>query len=404
MKRDATRASEATGDEALVVDQRPSRGSALGVRAMSADDLVALTEPDERLRVSLYLPVPRGSSRAKRGIQWKNLVRAVARQLAADGVPPGEVTSTLQAAADAFDHADNGGAQDGGWAYFADPRWSRAMHLPIRVPLLAVVGDRCRVAPLLPLLSYDDHYYVLGLSRDDLQLYAGTRVSLARVPLEGSSLGPLSTMPRERRPAGAFVADRGDSGSRGLLHGVGGTTEIDQQHDIVEYFRRVDAAVVDVLGSGSPPLILGGVGYLHALYRQVNSYPHLLDEGISGGLADLAPVQLHARTWPIAESALQHGQRRAIGRFKLLHGTGRTVTEPQAAAAAADEGRIEVLLVSVDTSGEAATSDVVVERLRGASLCVEAAIAATLRNGGAVHAVHPGQMPVPTPAAGVLRY
>lgn len=403
MKRGGTRAPEATVDAAPAVGRQPSRGSAPEVGSISPRELLTLTELDDQLRVSLYLPVPRGSPRAKRRIQWKNLVGAAARQLGADGMHDIEVDRTLQAAGPAFDHSGNGGGQDGGWVYFANPRWSRAMRVRIGVPHGAFIGDRCYIAPLLPLLSHQDRYFLLGLSRDDLQLFAGTRIGLAAVPLEGLPLGPLASMPRGRRPAGAFVAERGDSGFRGLLHGVG-ATEVDQQRNILEHFRRVDAAVGDLLQNEGPPLILGGVAYLHALYREVNSYPYLLDQGINGSLRDHAPAQLHALAWPIAEAAPHANRRQAIGRFRLLHGTGRTITEARAAAAAADEGRVEVLIVSVDTAGDAATSGVAVKRLSGPSLCVEQAITGTLRNGGAVHAVRPGRMPVPTALAAILRY
>jgi hypothetical protein len=392
-----------THDGAAGADPREvlsAPASAADVDSMSRRELLSLAERSDQSRVSLYLSTSSGSPSPKRRLEWTNLIRAAARQLRADGVPNADVDRTLQPAGHAFDRDGSDRARENGWVYFADTDWQRAMRVPVSVPRLAVAGDRCYIAPLVPLLARKEEYFLLELGPDDIRLYAGTRVHLVCVPLEGLALGPLASMPPRVGPARAFAADRGVS--RGFAYGIDVGTGFDERRSILEHFRRVDVGIHDMFRTDEPPLVLGGVAALCALYREVNSYPRLLDDGIDTGPRDLPPAQMHAVAWPIAELALQKSQRHAVGRFKLLQGSGRTLTDPHGIAIAAEQGRVETLILASDATNRAQESDKVV-RLGGRLLTLERAIAATLRAGGHVQVERIGRMPVPTTVAAILR-
>ena len=76
-------------------------------------------------------------------------------------------------------------------------------------------------------------------------------------------------------------APRGDGRQTAVFHGQGGAKE-NAKDDILEYFRQIDQGLHPVLRDERAPLVLAGVDYLHPIYRQANTYPHLLDQGLTG--------------------------------------------------------------------------------------------------------------------------
>ena len=366
------------------------------VRELSRTELLELTESGDGLRVSVYLKRSRESARTAQRIAWTNLLGSAERQLAANGLVGGEARCLLAPARRVIDGRH---AHARGIAFLGNARFSRAMSLAIQVPSMAVVGERCYLRPLLPLLESKVHYYVLGLSSDDVRLFAGDHELVKELALDGLPLAALASMPRSRRPAGAFVADRRSAGIRGVWHGVDGATDDVDKQRIVAHFREVDTAVKKILRNSGAPLVLGGVGYLHALYREVNSYPTLVPDGIIGGLGDMTPKQLHERAWPLVEPALHAERRDALARFAQLEGAGRTVSELSAAARMAENGRVDTLIVAaLDVASGSA------ETVHDDWMLLERAIAGTLRHGGTVHVVDGESMPTSTSLAGILRF
>src|SRR3954454_4857403 len=149
-------------DMAVAVNQRggsTEHRSEL-VYQLARQELLALADTDDAPLVSIYLSIPRVASLAAQRITWSNLVRAAERQLAADrfgGAEGGRILTPARGA------VDSRNTKARGLAYFAITRSSRALSVAIDVPTTVVVGDRCYLRPLLPLLEQKDNYFVLGL-------------------------------------------------------------------------------------------------------------------------------------------------------------------------------------------------------------------------------------------------
>ena len=359
------------------------------VRELTRRDLLSLADSGNAPRMSVYLATPRDSSLAALRIAWTDLMRSAERQLTVAGLVREEVRHLLVPARQVINAREDHAL---GLAWFASARFSRVLPLAIHVPTTAVIGDRWYLLPLLPLHG-PRNYYVLGLSRDDIRFFAGTPETLVELSLDGLPLAPLASMPRERPPAGAFAADRDGASIRAVWHRMGGAAaDIDKQR-IVAHFREVNAAVSKILGDSQAPLVLGGAGYLHAPYRGINSYPNLMHEGIIGGLRDMTTKELHDRAWPLVESTLRAERTEAVARFAELDGSGRTVSELSAAAGAADDGRLDALLVAAAE----------VAHLHDDWALLERAVVGTLRHGGTVCVLDNELMPTSTSLAGILK-
>src|SRR3712207_1024866 len=154
-------------------------------------------------------------------------------------------------------------------------------------------------------------------------------------------------MPRPRAPqVHAFLADRGGGGTRAVFHGVGRDSD-ERKTRALQHFRGIDRALRQVFeGGDQAPLVLAGVRYLQALYRAVNTYPHLLEHGIDGNPELMDREELHRRARALAEPQMRRGASDAIKRYHDLRGTGRTVSDPEEVLRAAAEGQVETLLVN----------------------------------------------------------
>lgn len=367
--------------------------------ALSAQDLIGLSEQRGGYRVSAFLTTPRAEAADRQDVRVSNLLRQAEQALRADGVPAAAAQRVLAPARRLLGHPRRSEQPADGLALFCEQGGIRQFRVPLRLPEMVAVGDRFLVRPLLPLLGAGGPFYVLALNQDEIRLWRGSRHSLQEMALDGLPLAVWLTMPRRRAQVHAFVADRGGAGGRAVFHGV----QDDHTPLILQHFRRVDRALRDVLPAGDVPLLLAGVRSTQALYRQVNTHPGLIGDGIDGNPRDTSPDQLHRVAWTLAEPVLRAGETTAAATYRELQGTGRTCTDATAICAAAEQGRIETLFVRTDAP--AGTPPVV--RLRAETGMVDhrdSAAVAALRHNGAVYAVPRDRMPETVPMAAILRY
>ena len=299
---------------------------------------------------------------------------------------------------------------------FMAPQIFRAYRVPLTMEELVVVGQHFHIKPLLPLLSGDGHFFVLALSQKAVRLLQGTRFSINEVELQGVPQGVAEALRyddvekrghhypgSQGRPAGGVSPLSG--------HGVGIEDATHEPHDpILRYFQQVDAGLRAFLRDEHAPLVLAGVEYLLPIYRRANTYPYLLEEGVTGNPEGLRPEELQERAWAVVQPHFQRAQEAAAARYRDLVGTGRATDEITAIVPAAYDGRVDSLFVAggVQQWGifhpESRLVEPHGEAIAGAEDLLDVAAMYTLLRRGTVYAVAPGQMPDRTPAAAILRY
>jgi hypothetical protein len=301
--------------------------------------------------------------------------------------------------------------QSDGLAVFLSADTFHFFRLPIRFEELVVIAHRFHVKPLLPLLTSDGLFYILALSRNQVRLLEGTRhtvdeIELAAVPPSLDAAFPEGAAEKSLQfhtgtPAGA--------GTRAaMFHGQDLGNE--NKDRLLRWFRLIDTQLREVLPDGPAPLILAGVDSLFSIYREANTYPHLVEGGISGNPEGLKPEELHGPAWALVEPAFKKAREAAAARYRELSGTGRTTTEVQKAVLAARHGRIETLFVAVGVQvwgGFDPEKDrVEVHRSPepGDEDLLDLAAIQTLLKSGTVYAVAPEEVPDQALLAAVLRY
>jgi hypothetical protein len=199
------------------------------------------------------------------------------------------------------------------------------------------------------------------------------------------------------------------TGRSTMLHGHGGATD-ETDDRILQYFRQLNQGIQDLLRGETHPLVLAGLDHLLPLYREANTYPHMLDEELDVNPKELSDEELHRRAWALVEPQLEKTRDEAISRYRDLMGTGRTSSALPELLPAAHFGRIETLFVVRDQEvwgifePEENRMEVHQDEKSGDEDLLNSATLLTLTNGGTVYALDQKDMPDDSVLAAILRY
>jgi hypothetical protein len=260
------------------------------------------------------------------------------------------------------------------------------------------------------MFTADGHFYVLALSQNDVRLYHCTRHTVSTVDLKDvprSLSEALKYDDPERRLQFRSMPSTGGGAGTALFHGQGYE---DAKVDMQRYFQQVERGLSSLLKKEQAPLVLAGVDYLHSIYREVNTYPELVNKGVAGNPEGLSGIELRDRAWKQVEPSLTKKMEDAAGRYRQMLGTGLASGDLTAIAQAAHQGRVDTLFVGVGVQQwgrfdpQARKVQVHEKAEPGDEDLLDFAAVHTLLNGGKVYALAPDRVPGGTSAAAVFRY
>ncbi|MEO8596508.1 MAG: hypothetical protein ABI759_24530 [Candidatus Solibacter sp.] len=376
-------------------------------------DLEELIEHASSPCISIYMPTHRASVETRQDpIRLKNLLRECEASLEARAVRKPEIQELLDPIRALVDDYDFWQHQSDGLAMFRSRDLFRKYRVALKLPELALVGDRFHSKPLLALLTSDCRYVILALSQNKIRIFRASRDTITEMEPSGMP-SSLAAVVGERR-ADRTLQNHSASGAAGgapnaVFHGHGSGGQ-EKKETLLAFFRQIDGGMRDVLGEERAPLILAAVDHLYPIYRQANSYSELLDEWIPGNPEALSAQELHRRAAPIAESHFLQTQQRAAARFLEFLDTPRTSSKLAEILPAARQGRIEALFVAVGVQlwgrfDPSTNETAVVDHPAPESQdLLNLAATSTYLARGSVYALPPDQVPGEGPLAAVFRY
>jgi hypothetical protein len=385
------------------------------MRIFTRDELKQLTESAQAPCVSIYMPTHRVATENQQDrTRLKNLIRQAHESLLAYGLRPAEADAFLEPAANLLGAIPFWKDKRDGLALFISPAGFRQYQLPASFEALVVVAHRFHLKPLLSFLGGNE-FFILALSQNMVRLYEGSRFGLSAIDdLEGvpKSLADALKYDEQEKQlqfhTGTGVS-AGKTGRAAMFHGQGVGTD-DSKDRILRYFRQIDQGLRDFLREEQAPLVLAGVDYLLPIYKEVNTYQHLLNGKITGNPEGVNIDELHRQAWSLVQPHFQQEQQKAAARYRQLAGTGKTANDPREIIPAAYHGRVDLLFVSVGRQQwgdyDPGTSQVHLhpEAQPGSFDILDLAATQTLLHGGAVYAVEPGEVPDESNLAAVFRY
>lgn len=392
------------------------------MRSFTREELRTLLDVSASPSVSLFAPMELGGPDTRQNpIRFKNALRSAQQQLAQNGMRAPEVERFLKPAQRLLEDEHFWQHQREGLAVFMAADHFLSYALPIAPRELAVVGRRFYVKPLLPLLQDDGRFYVLALSQNRVRLLECTRDTVSELRPEHVPTSMAEALKYEvyeqhlQFHTGAAAPEAGvpphiHTGVRpAMFHGHGGGHD-DRKDRVLRFFQQVNRGIDEVLHEQQAPLLLAGVEYLFPIYREVNSYPHLLAEGLSGNSDEISAAELHRDAKRIMQKRFELAYEQALTQYGELKGADRVSNRIETLVVAAFERRIAVLFLATGAQvwgsfdPEAVKVELHPTPAPGDEDLLDYVALHTLVNRGTVYAVPPAKVPDGGPAAAMLRY
>lgn len=379
---------------------------------LSREELKVLLDKQAGLCISIFMPTYRtGVEIQQNQIRFRNLIRNTEDKLLARNLRPQEIKTILEPAQALAGNALFWKRQSAGLAIFMSAGLFRSYCLPLRFEEMIFVADRFHIKPLLPLLRGDEHFYVLALSQNAIRLLKGTKHSVKEIDLEGipKSLAEALSYDEPEKQV-RFRAGTSGGGDRGAMISGHGPDIEDTKDNILKYFRRIDRGLRSFLKDEQAPLVLAGVHYLFPIYKDTNTYPCLMKEGISGNPEGMSTENLHRQAWQIVAPYFQRAESDALAQYRQSLGTGLTSKDIGEIVAAAYHGRVGLLFVALGhhqwgTFVPERDETVLQQEMEpGGEDLLDFAAIQTFLNGGTVFALPQEKMPGKELLATVFRY
>lgn len=280
-------------------------------------------------------------------------------------------------------------------AIFVSPEELHAFRLMNELSATWSTGDRFDVGPMIRAATFAHTGYVLALTEGEVRLIHLDSSAASR-PVELTDLPADASDALTREPAvGRFNRHRAD-----------GT--LGPKPEQKRYVTIVQQAVLAAIADREQPLVLAASNDLERVYREANTHPRLLDQGIEANPASLSDGELEERARTILD---EHYRKRILDWVedfgtRQAHGTGSA--QLSEVARAARSGQVAELLFDIDADtegtidefGELSLAD---EPGPATYRVVDEIAAQVLHTGGRVRAVRADDMPGAAVVAAVFR-
>ncbi len=287
--------------------------------------------------VSIYLPTDPASNGDPERIEFKTLAAQASAQLGDAGVGVRVIRPFEEEIEYLYEDEEFWRYQARSLAAFASAEWLITFRLPNRLVSQVEVSDRFHLRPLLRTLTFPHVAFVLALAQGAVRVVEVSphldpaRINVDDLPSDVASAAGKSS-----------IADRAPIRR---LQGAEG-----QKVRIRQYARQVDQALRPFLNGLEVPLILAAAEPIESIYRSVNTYPHLLAQGISGNPETASDAELAAASRSILDDLYAAQLREVNELYERRSVEGRALSDVAEVARAATFGAVQTLLVDIDAA------------------------------------------------------
>ncbi len=358
--------------------------------------------------LTVYMPTHQITARQPRDrILFKNLLKEGRDRLMRQGMSLKEAGELLEPAFKL--HADSlfWEYQGNGLALFVSRDFFEYLISPLRFHARVLVSHRFYLKPLLPALLKAERFFLLGLSRKEVRLTMVTDTAEEDLFVQKTPQGLWR--PSVRKTLKFHTGTPEGRGRRAAMPRGHGTGPLSQETDLLGYYGRIDADLLHILNEEKLPMLLAGPNDLVSLYRQVNTYPYLVQDATSGNPGSYPRDRIYRLARKTMEAHLLRLKEEVLGRFKKGADAGKICTDIAPLLQAATEGRVEFLLLSLKGEltarhdMESGRVDLHADHQEGDLDLVDEAVARTILTGGRIVVVESDDMPSGLPLAAFLR-
>ncbi|WP_029031364.1 hypothetical protein [Salinarimonas rosea] len=283
-----------------------------------------------------------------------------------------------------------------GLVVFVKPGMLRTVRLPETLARRIEISDRFHIKPLAPLLTNRHDAYVLELEQRRVRLLRVDEGQVTEVEDTGLPKDLDDFVEHERTPENTVTSGIQQSSEKKIR-------QRQFAHHVEQVMRRV-------LQGRRTPLVLAGVESILGFYREVNTYPHLAEEAIAGNQSRTGDEEIAERARAIVDARFDRALAEALARVDELRNVGKGSSDLSEIARAAEEGRVDTLVVSLDETVYGRLEDGIGSFVPGEEASVatydvlDEIVGRTVRTGGRVLAAHADRLPEGLKAAATFRY
>lgn len=353
------------------------------------EDLGALGTATGR-SVSVFMPTARGGAETLDGpIRLKSLVKDAETELRAHGAGDEETAEILAPMMALIEDPEPWQRMADGLALYASSGLARAYRVAHDLPEAVHVSDRFAVRPIVPAAVGDGGFLILAVSQNKVRLFEATSATVRELDI-GSIPDSLKDADgkTQREPQ---LQHQPTPGGQGGYHGHGAGGEVD---DVIlgKFLHQVAGGLDDLLGPNERrPLVLASVSEYHSPFKESLAYGNLIDDVLAGNPDASSGAELQERARELVDPVLRAASDRDAERFGDATGADRALSGGSEILRAAQEGRVDTLLVTRSRCrAEHGPDD------------LDAAIGHVLETSGAVAIVD--QLPKDVSEGAILRY
>ncbi|HXV26204.1 MAG TPA: hypothetical protein VED46_18355 [Alphaproteobacteria bacterium] len=366
--------------------------------------------------ISILMPTHRPGAEIRQDpIRLKNLLDEAENRLTRRGMRRTEADSLLAQALELIDSAEFWQQRGAGLALYLAKGFMRAIDLPYQPEERLTVGSSFRIRPLLSLLDGGERFTVVAISLAGARVFAGDRQGLVerrKLDLPQGVKEVVAETDYQQMSNAAPATPAAGHGALHGKHGFGQSPDELRKVELIEYLRRLDAALLLHLSGRSEPIVIAGDPQVSGHFHRMSKLSNLHDEVVAVNAEAFDAAALHERILPQVQPLFGRAKQAAVDHLRALHGKedARALAAVPEIVRAAHYARIDTLFLPETGEVWGRFDDVdgqvtVHAAPDGGDIdLLDQAAVDTMRNGGAVFTLSREDLPLGAQAAAILRY
>ncbi len=381
---------------------------------ISREQFLGLANVKSDRCITIYMPTHRSGfevNEKQDRLLYKNILKNVEKQVLDSGGDKADIQQLLKPSYELLDDKEFWYKLDYGLALFITADSFLVKKLPISIKEEVYVNNTFYLTPIFPLLNNDIHFYVLAISKNATAFYRGTAFSIEELSIEGLPRGMDDVIHFEEK-SGQRLFRAGGSPATGIGSAHGHDAGLaDEEEYVAAYLKEVDQTLwKEKLGNEKAPLLLAGVAYMAAKYRQISRYGNIVPEYLAGNYERVDTHIIFEKSRNMMIPFLQKPVRSALANYYNNLGGGTSCDDFSKVITASFFGQVENLFVKershawgkFDKDRNQVTLHT--EKEYGDECLVNQAIIHTIQNGGNIYVLSEEEMPDAKLLVASLRY
>lgn len=188
----------------------------------------------------------------------------------------------------------------------------------------------------------DGNFYLLMLERSNVKLYECTRHSITEIIIDDSIPETKQDVVGHDYEQKNLQFRSGQGAGDAIYHGQEAATG-KMKNEIKRYLKAINDGLAPLFREENMPMLIAAQDPLFDMYKEVNSYPNLMDENLKVNFGDIDIYEAHELAWEKMAPVFDQKRKDKIALFFKEQGTGKTAIGIDEIIPAAFNGKISVL-------------------------------------------------------------